>query len=126
MGGIAVQSDTAAVDPCRRTVPVLGFGMSRRYLVATDHGDVVVEVNEAVGGLDPELFTLRPPEAVEGDLGAAVPLRAFGAKVVDLVELMGVGELPGGERLRRMMVQERATEALRSIERWARDRAGAS
>jgi hypothetical protein len=98
--------------------------MPRRYLVATDHGDVVVEVNEVDSGLDPNLFTLRAPESADAD-AFAVPLRAFGAKVVDLVELMGLGELPGGERLRRMMVQERATEALRTIDRWARDRAAA-
>jgi hypothetical protein len=100
--------------------------MLRRYLVATDHGDVVVEVNEVASGLDPGLFTLLAPSDVAGaDPEMAVPLRAFGAKVVDLVELMGVGDLPGGEHLKRMMIRERATEELRRIERWTRERAAA-
>ncbi len=47
-----------------------------------------------------------------------VPLRAFAAKMVDIIEARG-DDLPGGERMRRMMLQEKATADLKRIERWA-------
>lgn len=95
--------------------------MPESYLVATDHGDVVVQINDVATGLDPELFTLQAATAQNSaHLDTVVPLRAFGAKVLDIVELKGTGDLPGGDRLLRMMVQEKATQELRRIERWAR------
>lgn len=101
--------------------------MPECYLVSTDHGDVVVQVNDVTSGLDPDLFTLLPATAQNrAGLDRVVPLRAFAAKVLDIVELKGTGGLPGGERLLRMMVQEKATEELRRIERWARSRHGGS
>lgn len=98
--------------------------MPDTFLVATDHGDVVVRVNDVATGLDPGLFTVvaaTPEDSARFEM--AVPLRAFGAKVVDIVQGKGTGDLPGGERLLRLMMQEKATEELRRIERWARDHA---
>ena len=96
--------------------------MPDSYLVSTDHGDVVVQVNDVATGLDPGLFTLllaTPQNSAHLDM--VIPLRAFGAKVLDIVELKGTDGFPGGERLLRMMVREKATEELRRIERWARE-----
>lgn len=96
----------------------------RRYLVTTDHGDVVVTVNPAVNGLDPALLSLSMAnEASANEVGVATPLRAFAAKMVDLIELHGTGDFAGGERMREMLVREKATADLRRIERYARDHA---
>jgi hypothetical protein len=98
--------------------------VERRFLVTTDHGEVLVRIDSERGGLDPELLILEPPDA-EGaaDVPTTVPLRAFGAKMVELIEMQG-GEMPGGDRLRRLLVQEKASADLNRIERWARERAG--
>jgi len=91
--------------------------------VITDHGEVLVRVDEARGGLDPDLLILEAPtRANSADLPSTVPLRAFGAKMVELIEAQG-GDMPGGERLRRLLVQEKASADLNRIERWARQRA---
>ncbi|MEX2502422.1 MAG: hypothetical protein WD336_08595 [Trueperaceae bacterium] len=95
--------------------------MERRYLVKTDHGDVLVRVDPSKGGLDPELLILAPASGDDvADIRSEVPLRAFGAKMVEIIEMQG-GDLPGSERLRRILVQEKASEDLNRIERWARD-----
>ena len=97
--------------------------MTRRFLVTTDHGDVLVRVDPERGGLDPELLVLEEPGTENsGDLATHVPLRAFGAKMVELIEAQG-GDMPGGDRLRRLLVQEKAAADLNRIERWARERA---
>lgn len=94
--------------------------MLRRFLVKTDHGDVLVRIDPDKGGLDPDLLVLERPTAENtADLATEVPLRAFGAKMVELIEAQG-GDVPGGERLRRLLVQEKASEDLNRIERWAR------
>lgn len=96
--------------------------MERRYLVKTDYGDVLVRVDDAKGGLAPDLLVLEEPgEANAGDLETTVPLRAFGAKMVEVIEAQG-GEMPGGERLRRVLIQEKAAADLNRIERWAREK----
>ncbi len=96
----------------------------RRYLVTTDHGDVVVTVNPAANGLDPELLSFQMADTEAADaVGVATPLRAFAAKMVDLIELHGTGDFAGGERMREMLVREKATADLRRIERFARDHA---
>jgi hypothetical protein len=97
--------------------------VQRKFLVITDHGEVLVRIDEARAGLDPDLLILEAPTSANtADLPATVPLRAFGAKMVELIEAQG-GDLPGGERLRRMLVQEKASADLNRIERWARQRA---
>ena len=98
----------------------------RRFLVKTDHGDVVVTVRAAAeSGLARDFVSLADatPETTEG-ISLEVPLRAFSAKMIDLIELKGLGDFRAGESMRRMMVQEKATEDLRRIERFARERAG--
>jgi hypothetical protein len=94
--------------------------VQRKFLVITDHGEVLVRIDETRGGLDPELLILEAPtRASTADLPSTVPLRAFGAKMVELIEAQG-GDMPGGERLRRLLVQEKASADLNRIERWAR------
>lgn len=99
-------------------------GAPRRFLVATDFGDVVVTVDADVDGLDPALVSLAmADEATSSELPVATPLRAFAAKMVDLIEGQGLGAFDGGERLREMLVREKATADLRRIERFAREHA---
>jgi hypothetical protein len=94
----------------------------RRFLVTTDHGDVVVTVNDAVDGLDPGLLALTmADEETTRALPMATPLRAFAAKMVDLIEGRGLGGFAGGERMREMLVREKATADLKRIERFARE-----
>lgn len=96
---------------------------ARRYLITTDHGDVVVEVNERVSGLDADFLRLRHAgDGADQGLDTATPLRAFGAKMVDLIELYGVGEFAGSDTLREMLVREKATQELKRIERFAKAR----
>lgn len=103
---------------------MLACRVQRRFLVTTDHGEVLVRIDPERGGLDPDLLILEPPDAANAaDLPTTVPLRAFGAKMVEMIEAQG-GDMPGGERLRRLLVQEKASADLNRIERWARDRAG--
>lgn len=97
--------------------------VERRFLVKTDHGDVLVRVDPDKPGLAPDLLELEAPgDDNAGDLATTVPLRAFGAKMIELIEAQG-GDMPGGERMRRMMVQEKAASDLNRIERWAREHA---
>ena len=99
--------------------------MRDTFLVKTDHGDVVVHVQEGKGGLDPDLLRFEAPTAANTTgLSMEVPLRAFAAKMVEIIEARG-DDLPGGERMRRMMVQEKATADLKRIERWS-ERHGAA
>jgi len=103
---------------------VLACRVQRRFLVTTDHGEVLVRIDPDRGGLDPDLLILESPDdANSGDLPTTVPLRAFGAKMVELIEAQG-GDMPGGERLRRLLVQEKASSDLNRIERWARTHSG--
>lgn len=98
---------------------------SRRYLIRTNHGDVVVNVDLSVGGLSDALFSLEAPtaEALAG-LDVATPLTAFGAKVVDIIELAGTEGFGGSAVLREMLVKEKATSELKRIERFAKSLAG--
>ncbi len=93
----------------------------RRYLVKTGDGDVVVVVNPAAGGLDDDLFELRSPAAEElAGITMTTPLTAFSAKAVDIIELHGTESFAGSPQLREMLVREKATALLRSIERFAK------
>ncbi len=99
---------------------------ARRFLVTTDHGDVVVEVRPDAAGLDADLLRLRMADAATvQELPVATPLRAFAAKMVDIIEGQGLGGFTGGERMREMLVREKATADLHRIERFAREHAGA-
>lgn len=98
----------------------------RSYLVLTDHGLVRVSAREGVDGLDPDFLDLTEPEPDEAiaagrEGGSVVPLRAFGAKVLEWIEIESVS-FRGSDRLRRMMVQEKASSDLNRIERWAKAR----
>ncbi|UCH25900.1 MAG: hypothetical protein JSV66_18585 [Trueperaceae bacterium] len=95
--------------------------MGARYLVKTDYGDVVVEVNEACeNALDGELLLLEKPTAQHrAELSLETPLRAFAAKMVDIIETVGTGNFTSSPRLLQMMVQEKATAELKRIERFA-------
>lgn len=100
--------------------------MTDTFLVKTEHGAVVVRVQPDRGGLDPELLAFEAPTAANlQGVSVEVPLRAFAATMLEIIEARG-GDLPGGERMRRLMVQEKATADLRRIERWAQARAGGS
>ena len=112
-----------------RAPRVLGYDAmseaARHFLVTTDHGDVVVTVNGDVDGLDPRLLALSmADEATARALPMATPLRAFAAKMVDLIEAQGLGAFAGGERMREMLVREKATADLKRIERFAREHGG--
>jgi hypothetical protein len=95
--------------------------VGERFLVKTDYGDVVVEVNDACeNALDGELLLLtKPTEEQREELSLETPLRAFAAKMVDIIETVGTGSFTSSARLLQMMVRERATSELKRIERFA-------
>lgn len=103
---------------------MLACRVQRTFLVVTDHGEVLVSIDAEKGGLDPDLLVLeRPSDENASTIDSTVPLRAFGAKMVELIEAQG-GNLPGSEKLRRLLVQEKASSDLNRIERWARNHLG--
>ena len=95
------------------------------YLVKTDYGDVLVEVNPACdNALEKDLLLLHKPTAENTqDIGMEVPLRAFSAKMVDIIETVGTGEVSASPKLLEMMKEEKATDDLTRIERWAKENA---
>ena len=94
----------------------------RRYLILTDdYGDVLAELDETPrNALDGPLFKLsRPsPEVREG--AQQVPLRAFSAKMVDVIEIIGTGDFDAQPKVLELLKKEKATEELTRIERWAK------
>lgn len=95
-----------------------------RYLVRTDSGDVIVKVAAGVGGLSDDLIQLEAAAAdAAADFDMVTPLRAFGAKMVDLIELAGTDDFAGSATLREMLVKEKATQELKRIELFARQTA---
>ena len=90
-----------------------------RYLVVTEHGRVVVVVRGDRAGLDPDLLEVRAPDEV-ADLAMETPLRAFAAKMVDLVQARGTGGVTLSPAMLALMVKEKAAEDLARIERAAR------
>src|SRR5690554_2366722 len=94
----------------------------RRYLVKTNHADVVVFVNPDAGGLDDDLFSFEAatPDNVAG-LTMTTPLTAFASKVVDVIELHGTSEFGGSPKMLEMLVKEKATHELRRLERFAQE-----
>lgn len=93
------------------------------YVVVTEFGSVLVTVNpQARNGLENEL--LQFAAATEEDHRAAdfeTPLRAFAAKMVDIIEGAGFEGVDVSGKMRDMLVREKATSELGRIERWARD-----
>ncbi len=93
----------------------------KRFVVTTEKGDVLVTIDDQKDGLDPTLVQVEKPTAENAaDLPMVVPLRAFGAKMVEIIEAQG-GDMPSGERIRRMLIEEKASSDLNRIERWARE-----
>ena len=90
----------------------------QRFLVVTEHGRVVVVVRGDRSGLDPDLIDVRS-DAEATDLAMETPLRAFAAKMVDLIQAQGGGASLSPTMLA-MMVKEKAAEDLGRIERAAR------
>lgn len=103
-------------------VDTAGSGAPDRYVVKTNHCDVVVVVNTAAGGLDPDLLSFEvPTDDNTAGLTMTTPLSAFAAKVVDIIEAQGTAGFSGTDTLREMLVKEKATQELRRLERFARD-----
>ena len=96
--------------------------VSEKFIVVTEFGSVLVSVNPAAeNGLDNELLLLEqvgPAEREQAEF--ETPLRAFAAKMVDIITQ---GGFDGGEvscTMREMLVREKATSELGRIERWSR------
>lgn len=93
-----------------------------RYLVVTEHGRVVVRVRADRSGLDGDLIEVRAAAAEDlASISMETPLRAFAAKMVDIVQARGSGGLEVSPGLLDMLVKEKAAEDLKRIERAARD-----
>lgn len=90
-----------------------------RYLVVTEHGRVLVVVRGDKAGLDADLIDVTAPDDAD-ELAMETPLRAFAAKMVDLVQARGTGGVPLSPTMLAMMVKEKAAEDLARIERAAR------
>ncbi len=91
----------------------------------TDFGDVVVGVNPEASGFDANLIEVTTvAEDERGTFDMATPLRAFGAKMVDIIELQGTSQFSGSDTMREMMIGEKATAELRRIERFAKEAFG--
>jgi len=95
-----------------------------RYLVLTEPGRVVVVVRGDRAGLDPDLVDVQLPDERD-HLLLETPLRAFAAKMVDLVQARGAGDATLSPNLLALMVKEKAAEDLARIERTARRLHGA-
>lgn len=85
---------------------------------------MVVTVNEAAGGLDADLLILaRADERTAAGIDFATPLRAFGAKMLDIIEAQGLGDASLSPAMREMLLREKATQDLKRIEGYARGQA---
>ncbi len=91
------------------------------FLVVTEHGRVLVVVRGDKDALEPDLLDVRRHDdaAAEG-VALETPLRAFAAKMVDLLVARGTDALPMSPAMRDLMIKEKAAEDLRRIERAAR------
>ncbi|MEX2543371.1 MAG: hypothetical protein WD314_16315 [Trueperaceae bacterium] len=97
--------------------------MTDSFLVRTEYGEVVVRINpECDNALDSDLLLLSAPNASErSEFRMETPLRAFGAKMIDIIRNVGTGDFEPPAGVREMMIKEKATSDLNRIERWARD-----
>jgi hypothetical protein len=92
-----------------------------RFLVVTEHGRVLVVVRGGKGALEPDLLDVRrDDDAAAAGVDLETPLRAFAAKMVDLLVARGTDALPMSPAMRDLMLKEKAAEDLRRIERAAR------
>jgi hypothetical protein len=100
--------------------------LSEKFLVKTDYGEVVVQVNpRCENALENDLLLLSSPtEQEKAEFVMETPLRAFGAKMIDIIRTIGTGRFDPGAGVREMLIKEKATSDLNRIERWARDRTG--
>ncbi|WMT58598.1 hypothetical protein [Truepera radiovictrix] len=98
--------------------------MPQTYLVTTDYGDVLVRVNEScTNALEDDLLSLSEPTPEEAAAaGYSTPLRAFSAKMLDIIEGIGTGEVKADPKVIALLKKERATDELTRIERWAKGR----
>ena len=72
-----------------------------RFLVVTDHGRVLVVVRGDKGALEPDLLDVRRhDDAAAAGVALETPLRAFAAKMVDLLVARGTDELPMSPAMR--------------------------
>ncbi|MEM6427830.1 MAG: hypothetical protein AAF708_01225 [Deinococcota bacterium] len=96
--------------------------MSRKYLIHTDYGNVLVEVNDAcTNALNEDLLLLHPAtDENTQDIDTEVPLRAFSAKMLDIIEIIGTEGVSMSGTMLEMMKQEKATSDLKKIERFAK------
>jgi hypothetical protein len=90
-----------------------------RFLVVTEHGRVLVIVRGEKDGLDPDLIEVVG-DADAADVRLETPLRAFAAKMVDLVQARGAGAATMSPAMAALMIKEKAAEDLKRIERAAR------
>ena len=99
---------------------------TRRYLIKTDYGDVLAELDETPRNvLDGPIFSLSlPDEGARDEAPFEVPLRAFSAKMVDVIEIIGTGDFRAEPKVLELLKREKATEELTRIERWAKQHAG--
>ncbi len=96
-------------------------GRDERYLVVTEHGRVLVVVRADRSGLENDLIDVRRPDQDDlAEVAMETPLRAFAAKMVDIVQARGSGELSVSPGLLDMLIKEKAAEDLSRIERAAR------
>ncbi|MEZ4607048.1 MAG: hypothetical protein R2880_17525 [Deinococcales bacterium] len=102
--------------------------MIRKYLVKSDFGDVLVTVNpECQNALEQDLLRLDiPTPENSAELNSEVPLRAFGAKMVDIIEIVGTGSFKASPVMMQMLKQEKATSELKRIERFAKEHSKSS
>ena len=98
----------------------MSVARDERFLVVTEFGRVMVRVRADRSGLDNDFVEVYlPAEKDLADAPMETPLRAFAAKMVDLVQARGADHdiSPG---LLGMLVKEKAAEDLGRIERAAR------
>src|SRR5690625_6354684 len=92
------------------------------YVVITEFGPVLVRVNPAArNGLETDMLLLSA--ASESDRSAAVfetPLRAFAAKMVDIINSAGFDGVNMSGPLREMMEKEKESDEQNRSERGAR------
>lgn len=100
--------------------------MAEKFIIVTEAGGVLVSVNpEAGNGLDPHLLQLGvPSDADRAEAAFETPLRAFSAKMVDLIKGAGFEGVPVSGQMLDMLIREKAASDLARIERWARDNLG--
>lgn len=101
------------------------MSQNQNFLIRTDSGDVLVTVREGASGLDDDFLQLEVAGQDAPDrFDMVTPLRAFGAKMLDLIEAAGTGDFAGSATMREMLIKEKATQDLKRIELFARRASG--